>query len=605
MAATFNGEYQKALGERGLALVSKRFAVQIGIDANAPRDDLEKILFGDGSNYGIVSVLSLYYAQIYQGQGKKTSKPLLHDSASAKAQYQADFSLSVTPAGDGEGGMHPPQTDNPTAGQDDVDANSIWLTTHGFDVDPTGTGINQLIQTLLNTIGVAAQANGDGRGPYTTQALAQAQAVQDKGSGLLGFRTGNSEVYSTGTTIPQWWIGRNGIDTPDNFTTKAALISGLTDLRNGINNMVNLFQTTLAILHGSGRAILDEFEVELPVGDISALVSAISQFQNFSSEIQWRIDYFNGYSDPSPLGERSAINAGLENVKAYMQTIVNGVNSRCDGIPALMGNDQAGANKHLTHWVAEVVKKPDGAYAMILGAQDMLAMAEANIQKKNENLNFFEQDRNFWMEPTLIQAIYDRAIMNLDQTINRFETNIMWNLIQAANKYKVLSKSFSEIPTPLSNAAWDESSGVWVIDKLESGFLNNTLTILPPKVTTVFRIISFDTTEGTVGDFQRTDAFNTKSKQTDIISGALPFTQRPSLPGPDSVMRSVISFGEEAGEQVNERDFLWLNESEIAQIVGVADSNYMLDTDYGTIDSLRKLTGLYYAASDEITSNEA
>jgi hypothetical protein len=64
MAVTFNDEYQKALGERGLALVSKRFAIQMGIDANARKEDLEKILFGDGINYGIVSVLSLYYAQI-------------------------------------------------------------------------------------------------------------------------------------------------------------------------------------------------------------------------------------------------------------------------------------------------------------------------------------------------------------------------------------------------------------------------------------------------------------------------------------------------------------------------------------------------------------
>jgi hypothetical protein len=42
---------------------------------------------------------------------------------------------------------------------------------------------------------------------------------------------------------------------------------------------------------------------------------------------------------------------------------------------------------------------------------------------------------------------------------------------------------------------------------------------------------------------------------------------------------------------------LWLNESGIAQIIGISDSNYMLDTDYGTIVSLRKLTGLYYAAT--------
>jgi hypothetical protein len=200
------------------------------------------------------------------------------------------------------------------------------------------------------------------------------------------------------------------------------------------------------------------------------------------------------------------------------------------------------------------------------------------------------------MEPTLIQAVYDRAVLELDQTIKRVETDIMWNLIQSANKYKVLSKPFSEIQVPLSNAEWDESSGAWITDKLESGFLNNMRTISPPIVTTVFRIVSFDTSEGDAGDFQRTDAFNTKSKQTDIISEDLPFTQQPNTMGPEGVMRSVVSFNEETAKQIKERDVLWLNEAELGQIIGVSDSNYMLDTEYGTISSIRKLTGLYYAA---------
>jgi hypothetical protein len=523
----------------------------------------------------------------------------------AKSQYQADFSLSVTVEGDGEGGLHPPQADSPSTGQDDVDVNSIWLTTHGLDTNPTDTGINQLIQTLLDTIGVVASANGDGRGPYTTQALAQTQAAKDRGSGFLGLRTGNSEVYSTGATAPQWWIGRDGIDTPDNFTMKAALLSGLMNIRNGLNNMISLFQTTLSIFQGTGRAILDEFKVELPVSDMSVLVQAVSQFQNFVSAIQGHIDYFNQYSDPSPSGERSVINARLESVKTYVQNVIDGVNNRCAGIPALMGNASSGLNKHLTHWVSEVVKKPDGPYAMILGAQTMQAMAETNIQKKDENLNFFEQNRNLWMEPTLIQAVYDRAVLELDQTIKRVETDIMWNLIQSANKYKVLSRPFPEIQVPLSNAEWDESSGVWITGKLESGFLNNVRTIPPPTVTTMFRVISFDTGEGDAGDFQRVDAFNTRSKQTDIISEDLPFTQEANAAGPDGVMRSVVSFDEETAKQIKERDFLWLDEAKIAQIIGVSDSDYMLDTDYGTIASIRKLTGLYYAAPSEPPADES
>jgi hypothetical protein len=187
----------------------------------------------------------------------------------------------------------------------------------------------------------------------------------------------------------------------------------------------------------------------------------------------------------------------------------------------------------------------------------------------------------------------------LDQTIERIETDIMWNLIQSANKYRILSKPFSEIPLPLSNSEWDESSGAWITNKLESGFLNNVRTIPPPTVTTIFRVVSFDAAEGDAGDFQRTDAFDTKSKQTDIVSEDLPFSRKPNAAGPDGIERSVVSFNEETAKQIKERDFLWLNESEIAQIIGVSDSNYMLDTDYGTIASIRKLTGLYYVAAGE------
>jgi hypothetical protein len=261
-----------------------------------------------------------------------------------------------------------------------------------------------------------------------------------------------------------------------------------------------------------------------------------------------------------------------------------------------MGDASSGINKHLTHWIVEVIKKPDGPYAMLLGSQSMLAMAEANIQKKNESLDFFERNRDRWIEPTRIQAIYDKTVLKLDQSIERIEVDIIWNLIQSANKYKIISKPFSEISIPISNDEWDESSGVWVTERLESGFLNNMKTILPPEATTVFRIISFDTDEGNAGDFQRTDAFNTRSKQTDIISGDLSFIRQPAAEGPDGVMRSVVSFNEETAKEIKERDFLWLNEPEIVQIIGVSDFNYMLDADYGTITSVRKLTGIYYVS---------
>jgi hypothetical protein len=101
----------------------------------------------------------------------------------------------------------------------------------------------------------------------------------------------------------------------------------------------------LQCFRGRGRTILDKFKIDLPVGDVPTLDQVISQFQNFASEIQNHIDYFNQYSDPSPSEDRSTINTMLEAVKTYTQSIIDKVNNRCDGIPALMGNTSSGLNK--------------------------------------------------------------------------------------------------------------------------------------------------------------------------------------------------------------------------------------------------------------------
>ncbi|MHC6202225.1 hypothetical protein ACYULU_03415 [Breznakiellaceae bacterium SP9] len=603
MATTFNREYQKTLEGRGLALSSKRFAIQMFNDAQDRKDDLETILFGNDTNYGIVSILSLYYNQIFIGQGRQTTKPLLHDPSIAKSQYQNDFTLSVTLAGDGAGGLHPPQTDNPSAGQDDVDINSIWLTTHDLESNASGIGILQKVQTLLDTIGVTASASTDGRGSYSTQAAAQAQAALDRGSGLLGLRSENSEIYSSGTDTLQWWIGQNGIDAPDTFTTKYAIISALTDLKSAIENLLSVFQTTLDMLQGAGRAILDDFKIELPDDDAD-LNSMITQFISFDAKVQGYISYIDQFSDPAPSENRAEINTYLESIKTNIQFLSDAINTRCDSIPAMMSDVTSGINKFLTHWVTEIVKKPDGPYSMILAAQNMLAMAEANIQKKNDVLIFFEQNHDLWIELTYIQVIYDRVVIDLDQSIKRIETDIIWNPIQSANKYKVLSMPFSEISTPLSNEAWDESSGAWVVNKLESGFLNNMITITPPTESTLFRIVAFDTEDGDSGDLPRIDSFNTKSKQTDIISDSLTFTQKDNRYSPDGRECSIISFDEATAKLIKERDFLWLNKNEIAQIIAISDSDYLLDTVYGIINSVKKLFGLYFVTPTESAIEE-
>jgi hypothetical protein len=164
--------------------------------------------------------------------------------------------------------------------------------------------------------------------------------------------------------------------------------------------------------------------------------------------------------------------------------------------------------------------------------------------------------------------------------------DIIWNLIMSANKYKLLSKPLSQIPG-MNNDPWDDSSGEWITNVLPSNFLRNIVSKTPPAETTFFRLAAFDTSLGDSGDFSRMDNINTQSFQSDIVSGPIEFIQVNNTESG----QSVIQAAPEAG--LKERDFLWVDGA-IAQIMTVMDDQYALDTDYGTISSVQKLTGCYF-----------
>jgi len=582
MSTTFDAEYQRALGERGLALVSKRSAIQMKIDAERRRDELEEIVFGNANNYGIVSILSILYNQIWLMTGRATSKPLLHDFNQAKSQYQSNFALSVTPVGDGEGGLHPPMIDNPYAGQEDVDINSNWLTDHALETSPSGV---MAVQPLIDAIGISASANSDARGIFDYQEDAEAQANIDRGSGILGARTENSEVYSDGGT--QWRIGQNGIDAPDSFV-KTNLISAFTFAKNTLTTLLLVLQQEVDLLNGANGDVLQEFRVVLP--DDPDLNAFIIHIQDIIAQLQEYNDYFDQFDNPSPSSRRNEINAMLSTVSSYAGVVFSEFNSRLNSITSgMLGNASSGTREHLTFWISDIVEKPGGPYSMLLAANDMLEQAQTNLSRRNMRLNFFTSDRSLWIEIPPLQLVYDQATINLDQeTINREETNIVWNLIMSANKYKVIQRPLSQLTLPLNNDLWDDSSGIWVTDKLPSTFLRNTLIIYPPTETTFFRLAAYDTLQGDSGDFDRMDDFDTNSFQSDIVSKFIPFAQKDNTEAGQSVIEV------NASTELRERDFLLINGSAIAQVMATTDDQHALDTDYGEIQQVQKLYGIYY-----------
>jgi len=587
MATTFKEEYFKALETRGLALTAKRNAIQIKEAAEKRKNDLEKILFGDNDSHGIVYALSIFYKQIMLMSGKETTKPLLSDLATAKSQYQSNFSLSVSVAGDGVGGLHPPQIDNPNAGQDDVNKASLWITNFALENSPSKQGVMPLLDNLTNIIGSEA-VNANNRGSYETEELAQEQANLDKGIGILGERTENSEVYAVGSSSNSYWtIGKNGIDTPDNFSQKANLITAFNLIKDKLISLSEVLDQEVILLGGEKNTIFQEFKIELPVDP--ELANFITTIQDFTDHIQVYINYFDQFADSSPSAKRTEINAKLIDALNYSAIIATALNNRIDSITSgMLGNASSGLIKSLNFWVSEIVAKSDGPYAMVFAANDMLSQALTNIDDKNNRLLFFTSDYKEWVETPLIQSIYDRAVLNLDQTtIKRWETDILWNMVLSANKYLLLYKPLSRITLPLNNNPWKSASKLWVTEEAPSGFLKNSVTIAPPLENTLFRLIALDTSQGDVGKFERMDAFDTESLQSDIISDLINFTQLNN-----DNERSVIQI--DPSVNLKERDFLWVNDSKIAQIMAVTDNQYALDLDYGVITHIQKLFGLYY-----------
>jgi len=594
MATTFNEEYQKALNERGMALLGIRGAVQMADDADARRKDLETILFGDDANYGIVSVLSVMYRQVWLLTGRATSKPLLHDFSQAKDQYQTNFALSITSAGDGIGGLHPPQLDNLAAGQDDVDPDSDWLTNYSLESEPSGAGVIPSFNSLLDVIGYSASNTADNRGPYLTEAEAQSQADQDSGHGILGDRTKNTEVYFMGVDPDiQWFIGQGGVDSPDNFTKKTDLLTAISDVQNKLNDLFPAFQTESDLLNGDKGFILQEFKVDL-VNDPD-LISLPTQVQIYIDSLQEFVDYFNQINDPSPSVNRSEINAKLLELQGYASTVISYIDDRVSAITGnMLGDTSSWLRKHLSFWVTEVVKKPDGPYAMLLASKDMLNQAIVDLYAKDIRLNFFTTDLNKWIETPTIQSIFDQAVMELDQkTVKRWETNIIWSMVMPANKYRLLMKPFSQMALPLDNTFWEEDAEelTWITDKLPTSFLRNSQIITPPAETVFFRVIAYDTGQGNSGDFNRADFLDTNSSQSDIISNLVTFIQMADTED----NKSVIEVN--ASEGLKERDFLMINGSQIGQIMAISDDQYVLDMDYGQIVQVQKLFGLYFKES--------
>lgn len=597
----YSAEYEKAREVRSNAVMSIRSVRNLKIEAETRRDDLLPILFGDGTNQGIMKIISLYMEQARLTAGRKTSTPDF--SGDYESQFKSNMALCVKGSGDGADGLYPPEIieGQPSEkAQKDFNKNSKWLNSYSLEgvSSPTGKGIKQFCEELITAVGVQALANGDHRGPYPSQASASTQAQIDRGSGYLALRTENSEVYleTTGSSgsssgsssssepvAETWYIGKNGLDTPDNYTFKAELISKIDALISSMTSYKTNLESSQTAITNLGE-ILTEFKIEVPT-DTARLSSALSKI---TSDIQLANSYrtyFNSISTGTS-SNRAAINAKLADLKNDCTTWISFYESVSSQSTTELGDVSSGIRKGLIYWTEELVKKPDGAYTTLEGIPQLLNDAQTQLQNADTRLNAFSSDVNSWLSVPEVMGVFNQAILNIDKSIKRWETHIMWKNVLPANKYKILRKvvtSFSGI----SNDAWDIQDPTVIIELNEAGFLLTEHIITPPTQHTLFRVLACD--EDGSSFIRRADSFNSYSEQSDVISKPISFSELPK-----QEECTCLHITEEKMPFV-ETDFVIINDSELAQVQSVSENDLRLDDDYSEINSIKKLFGFYFA----------
>lgn len=527
--SNYSAEYEKAREVRSNAVMSIRSVRNLKIEAETRRDDLLPILFGDGANQGIMKIISLYMEQARLTAGRKTSTPDF--SGDYEFQFKSNMALCVKGSGDGDGGLYPPEIieGQPSEkAQKDFNKNSKWLNSYSLEsvAAASGKGIKQFCQDVLTV---------------------------------------------------------DGIDTPDNHTFKADLISVLDNLLTSMNSYKTNLENTLSALANKG-AILEEFEVELPT-DESRLNLALTKIIGDIELITSYKTYFNAISTGTS-SNRAAINAKLEDLKTDCNTLITYYETASSQSTLELGDVSSGIRKGLIYWTEELVKKPDGAYTTLEGIPQLLSDAESQLQNADTRLNAFSSDVNSWLSVPEVLGVFNQAVLNIDKSIKRWETHIMWKNVLPANKYKILRKVITSF-AGITNDPWQVQDEVVITELNKAGFLLTEKVITPPTQNTLFRVFACDESGNT--PIKQADSFNSYSEQSDVISKAYGFTSLP-----DEEECTCLRITEDTMPFV-ETDFVIINDTTLAQVKSVSENDLRLDSHYGEVTSIKKLFGFYFA----------
>ncbi|MGL5913510.1 MAG: hypothetical protein ACRCZB_05040 [Bacteroidales bacterium] len=573
---TYLDEFEKSKNNRSNSMLSLRSMRKMEVDTEDRKQSLLRILFRADDESGIMDLMQCYYKLVRMSSGKNTLSPDF--SSDYKAQYISNFELSVKGSGDGEEGLYPPTPEQPEKAVDVFNKNSKWVSTFGLEETATYIGVVPQSEILFSEIGTVAIRNSDRRGPYSTLDLAEKASIEDRGTGFLSLRTENSEVYKESTS---YYIGKNGIDTPDNYSFKEQLIDMLDEHLQKLVDYKDSIILAIDFLERSSKT-LKEFLVPMP-NDKANLEIILDKIKTETLEYTEYKEYFLGIEATEET--RDEINQKLEDLKLKLSESIASFSKYSEDHISILGDSKNGAKKSLVFWVNEIVKKPDGCFSTLEGLSTIKPNAEIKLKEANGALKEFSSNTNEWLIKTEITGTFVQATLNLDKSIKHWSLFLTWKGILPSNKYKIYKKPFSFFNGEITNKEWDIPEFSEVVTLTEVGFLATQLEMPPPKESMIFRIRPCD--EDTNVELQRIDEFNSYSNQSDIISEEIDFIQKDNIDD-----RTVLEISKQGF--IRESDFVYLNNSILAQVSVVSENLIMLDSNHGKVETLKKLYGFYF-----------
>lgn len=413
------------------------------------RDYVYSVLFGN-ADPGIISFFGYAYSLANDLIGRSSTSPNQTSDNGGESAWKSKLESAVTTTGDDD--IYP--TDNTTGiAEDEINENSDWFGDNGDDGVDSG-GIIPKLEDVLEVIGEEASDNSDGRGPFEDESAAESHRDSTRGSGLLGKRTENSVIYSEGIDPVEWYVGQDGIDTPDFYeddieTALSELISEISSIRSTISNQLSEIQKVL----DEENDVFVEAEIDVEpdfISWVSDLESLDATLESIEDDAQEALDYFNQFDPDDDISEQSGydqsefdenlIDLQLD-ISDWETNIQNGTESTLDHLNNL--------RDYRLFWVKQLIKKPESPMISLYGLQSAFSQAQSKLDREKQDLFEVGDDPDSWLPIASVVASYWNPKLDDDTgEVLEHRSNLQWLGSAAHNTYEIYRKEIEEVSDP-------------------------------------------------------------------------------------------------------------------------------------------------------------